>query len=100
MPTTNFSKTSTDTIITGKTGKHIKILGFWFELSADATMVSFRWTVGPQKDEDHFPRTTTGLSAMNLVGIGHKFLGAEGAGLNIYIDGTVTVRGTIIYELI
>lgn len=99
MPIKNFSlSTSTELVpASSETSirKHIKILFLWFELSANATLVSFRFG---DNGEDMFPKTLQGLAAANLIGCGNHGKGPENTNLYLFINGTVTVNGTIIYK--
>lgn len=106
MPHTNFNISATEEIIAPVPNKLIKIMGFWYELAhdwIDGTLFAFV----PTKDEGYsikdflFPKTTSGVVAMNLTGINkHVTLGMN-KGLTGYISvsGKV-VRGTIIFELV
>jgi len=100
MAIKNFSLASSGELIPAGSGtrKHIKILAFWIELSADAsTIVSFRFG---QNGEDMFPKSKSGLAAMNLIGTGQDILSPESTNLYLYIDGTLTARGTVIYKYV
>lgn len=103
MPIKNFSlSASTELIPAGPhdsliTRRHIKILAFWFELSANATLVSLRFG---DTGEDMFPKTLKGLAALNLIGCGQNILSPKDTNLYLYINGTVTVRGTIVYKYV
>jgi hypothetical protein len=93
----NFSETSSTELIPAGSGtrKHIKILAFWIELSADAdSIVSFRFG---SDGEDMFPKSASGLAALNLIGAGNHVVSPEGTNLYLYIDGTLTARGTVVY---
>jgi hypothetical protein len=99
MAVLNFSKTTSGELIpaqsTPATRKHIKLYAIWFELSAEATLVSLRWGA---TGEDMFPKTKSGLAALNLVGCGNFRKGQENTNLYLFINGTLTVKGTIIYD--
>lgn len=100
MPIKNFSISSSAELVPAGSGtrKLIKILAFWIELSADPdTIVSFRFG---STGEDMFPKSKAGLAAMNLVGTGNHIFSPEETNLYLYIDGTLTARGTVVYKYV
>lgn len=101
MPVKNFSITATTDLITPSSEKIIRIIGFWFELSHDwinGDIFAFR---EKEKTENYFPKSTSGLAAMNLVNIGQEAQLPKGKTLEGYLSSSgKRVQGTILYELL
>lgn len=106
MPRVNFNILTTEEIIAPVPTKLIRIVGFWYELAhdwADGDIFAFV----PTSDEGYtnkdflFPKTMSGVAAMNLTGINKYVTLGIDRGLTGYISGGgKTVRGTVIFELI
>lgn len=96
MPITNFSETSSAEIIPSQGAKvKIVILAIWFELSADATFVSWGFNNG----SGMFPVTKSGLKAINLVQCSQVVRSNPNENLYLNISGSLTVRGSVIWKV-
>jgi hypothetical protein len=87
---THFSLSASGTIYTPAAGKKVRLVAFFWSSDADI-ITSLRFGSG---GSDMFPLQKTGVSAMNLLGLG-PLQGAADAVLYGYLSGAGNMKGTV-----
>lgn len=103
----SFTITATQVLIAPPAGKSVRLLAFYYEVDPDWTagnIFAFRYGLPAEHGatENHYPRSTAGIAAMNLVGKAAKrnTLPPDHPLVGYISAGTDPVFITVTYEIV